>query len=356
MSGSTFGRLFSITTWGESHGPAVGVVVDGCPPNIPLDEAAVQSLLDRRRPGRSAASTKRKEADQARICSGIFEGRTTGTPILIRIENKDADSSAYEPYKNLYRPGHGDYTYQAKYGMRDWRGGGRASARETAARVAGAAVAKAFLSPLGIDVLSFTRRLGDVEISTFDRHAIEQNLYLCPDPQAAEKMEEQVEQTRRAGDSLGGVVEIRARGVPAGLGEPVFDKLDADLAKALMSIGAVKGVEVGSGFAAAGRRGSEQNDPILPEGFASNHAGGILAGISNGEEVVVRAAVKPIPSIAVPQDTVDLAGKPVEVSVKGRHDVSAIPRINVVCEAMMWLVLADHFLRQKAVRGLERID
>ena len=348
MPGSTFGKLFRITTWGESHGPSLGVVIDGCPPNVPIEEETIQTLLDRRKPGSSTAGTKRKEADQARICSGVFEGKTTGTPIMILIENKNVDSSAYEPYKNLYRPGHGDYTYQAKYGARDWRGGGRSSARETAARVAAAAVAKALLSPTGMEVLAFTRQLGDIEMQSFDRQAIDQNMFLCPDVQAAEKMAEQVAEVKRAGDSLGGIVEVHAKGVPAGLGEPVFDKLDAELAHAIMSIGAVKGVEIGSGFEAAKMRGSQHNDPIKPDGFAANNAGGILAGISNGDEIIIRAAVKPIPSIAIEQDTVDTHGQPQKISVQGRHDISAIPRINVVCEAMVWLVLADHYLRQNA--------
>lgn len=353
MPGSTFGKLFRITTWGESHGPSLGVVIDGCPPNVPLDEETIQTLLDRRKPGSSTASTKRKEADQAQICSGVFEGKTTGTPIMIRIENKNVDSSAYEPYKNLYRPGHGDYTYQAKYGARDWRGGGRSSARETAARVAAAAVAKALLAPRGMELLAFTRQLGDIEMQSFDPGAIDQNMFLCPDLRAAEQMGDQVAEVKRAGDSLGGIVEVRAKGVPAGLGEPVFDKLDAELARAIMSIGAVKGVEIGSGFEAARMRGSQHNDPIKPEGFASNNAGGILAGISNGDEIIVRAAVKPIPSIAIPQDTVNIHGSPTQITVQGRHDISAIPRINVVCESMVWLVLADHYLRQRSVLSAE---
>lgn len=350
MPGSKLGKLFQITTWGESHGPAVGVVIDGCPPGIPLDESVVQAMLDRRKPGGSIASTSRKEADQAQIRSGVFEGVTTGTPIMIQIDNKNADASAYEAYKDLYRPGHGDFSYQAKYGIRDWRGGGRSSARETAGRVAAGAVAKALLSRAGVTVLAFTRRLGEIEMQSFEQAEIERNPFLCPDPRAAEQMARHVAEVKAAGDSLGGIVEIRAQGVPAGLGEPVFDKLDADLARALMSIGAVKGVEIGSGFEAAKMKGSGQNDPIFPEGFGSNHAGGILAGISNGEELIMRVAVKPIPSIGLSQDTVDKHNRPTRINVKGRHDIAAIPRINVVCEAMVWLVLADHFLRQQAIR------
>ena len=352
MPGNIFGKLFRITTWGESHGPAVGVVIDGCPPKLPLDESMIQKMLDRRKPGRSIASTSRKEADQAKILSGVFEGMTNGTPIMIVVENKNANSSAYEPYKDLYRPGHGDYTYQAKYGTRDWRGGGRSSARETVGRVAAGAVARELLKRQNIDVFAFTRRLGDIEIQSFDRDVIDQNPFLCPDAQAAEKMAEHVAAVKAAGDSLGGIVEVRAQGVPAGWCEPVFDKLDADLAKALMSIGAVKGVEIGSGFKAAEMRGSQHNDPITPEGFSSNNAGGILAGISNGAEIVLRAAVKPIPSIGLSQDTVDMQGNPTQITVKGRHDISAIPRINVVCEAMVWLVLVDHFLHRKTTLSL----
>jgi len=352
MPGNTFGKLFQITTWGESHGPAVGVVIDGCPPKLPLDESMIQKMLDRRKPGRSIASTSRKEADQAKILSGVFEGQTTGTPIMIMVENKNVDSSAYEPYKDLYRPGHGDYTYQSKYGIRDWRGGGRSSARETVGRVAAGAVARVLLKRQNIDVSAFTRRLGEIEIQSFDQDVIAQNPFLCPDAQAAEKMAEHVAAVKAVGDSLGGIVEVRAQGVPAGWGEPVFDKLDADLAKALMSIGAVKGVEIGSGFKAAEMRGSQHNDPITPEGFSSNNAGGILAGISNGAEIVLRAAVKPIPSIGLSQDTVDMQGNPTQITVKGRHDISAIPRINVVCEAMVWLVLVDHFLHRKTTLSL----
>jgi chorismate synthase len=350
MSGNTWGRLFRITTWGESHGRAIGVVIDGCPPGIPLDEAVVQAMLDRRRPGSSDASTKRREQDRAVIMSGVFEGVTTGTPIMIMAENRDADSSAYISYAGLFRPGHGDFTYTSKYGVRDWRGGGRASARETLARVAGGAVARAVLERTGIAVFSCTQELGGIAAKTFDPEETGRNMFCCPDAEAARKMEERVAEVRARGDSLGGIVAVSATGVPAGLGEPVFDKLDADIAKALMSIGAVKGVEIGAGFAAAARLGSENNDEITPDGFVSNHAGGILAGISSGDDIVARVAVKPIPSISREQRTIDTAGNPALISVKGRHDISAIPRINVVCEAMLCLVLADHLLRQKAIQ------
>lgn len=349
MPGNTIGKLFRVTTWGESHGEGVGVVIDGCPPKIPLDADTIQSMLNRRRPGGSPASTRRREPDRAMILSGVFDGMTTGTPILIMVQNKDADSRAYEPYAELFRPGHGDITYQSKYGIRDWRGGGRASARETVARVAAGAVAKALLNTQKIKVLAYTLELGGVRSTARNLQAIDQNAFFCPDPKAAKKMEARVLEIKTAGDSIGGIVEILATGVPAGLGDPVFDKMDAELAKALMSIGAVKGVEIGAGFAAASMLGSENNDPITARGFATNNAGGILAGITNGDDIVARVAVKPIPSIAIEQQTIDLSGNTRTISSKGRHDVSAIPRINVVCEAMVNIVLADHFLRQQAI-------
>ncbi len=347
MSGNSFGQVFKITTWGESHGKAVGVVIDGCPPNIPLFQEDIQSMLNRRKPGSSIASTSRKEKDVAVIFSGVFENKTTGTPIMIMIENQDADSTAYEPYAHLYRPGHADITYMAKYGIRDWRGGGRASARETVGRVTAGAVARLILKRAGIDVFSFTKSLGTIECERFDRSAIDQNEFFAPDMKAAVLMKHEISEVKKSGDSVGGIVEIRALGVPPGLGEPVFDKLDADLAKALMSIGAVKGVEIGAGFKASKLRGSQNNDPITPDGFVTNNAGGILGGISNGDEIIVRAAVKPIPSIAIEQTTIDTNGNPTKISVKGRHDVSAIPRINVVCEAMVCVVIVDHLLRQQ---------
>ena len=352
MSGNTLGKLFCVTTWGESHGPAVGVVIDGCPPGIKMSESIIQKMLDRRRPGRAATSTSRKESDTAKILSGVFENQTTGTPIMIMVKNQDAKSKAYNSIADIYRPGHGDFTYQAKYGFRDWRGGGRSSARETVGRVAAGAVADAILKKENIMVFSHTTAFGSVRAQTFDPQAIDSNMYLCADMQAAEKMAEKVAQVKTEGDSLGGVVEIRAVNVPSGLGEPVFDKLDADLAKALMSIGAVKGVEIGAGFAAAGLRGSQNNDPITPDGFLSNNAGGILAGISNGDEIIVRVAVKPIPSISIEQHTVDTKNAPTRITIKGRHDISAIPRINVVCEAMVGLVLVDHLLRQQVTNKM----
>ncbi len=350
MPGSSFGKLFKITTWGESHGKGVGVVIDGCPPKIPLDEEIIQNMLDRRRPGRSPASTGRKEPDRAVVVSGLFEGMTTGTPIMIMIYNKDADSRAYEKYAELFRPGHGDITYMAKYGIRDWRGGGRASARETVARVAAGAVARAILDREKIKIIAYTIELGGVKAEKRDLGVIDRNMFCSPDMAAAEKMETRVKSVKKEGDSIGGIVEILAKGIPHGLGEPVFDKLDADLAKALMGIGAVKGVEIGSGFKAAAMKGSENNDPITSRGFSTNNAGGLLAGISNGDDIVMRVAVKPIPSIKIEQSTIDRSGNPATISIKGRHDIAAIPRINVVCEAMVSLVLADHLLRQRAIQ------
>ncbi|MBI9075562.1 MAG: chorismate synthase [Desulfatibacillum sp.] len=353
MAGNTFGTAFRVTTWGESHGPAVGAVIDGCPPGIPLCEEDIQIMMDRRKPGSSAASTPRKEEDIVHILSGVFEGQTTGTPICLMVKNKDAKSASYSTIKNLYRPGHGDISYQKKYGVRDYKGGGRASARETVGRVAAGAVAGLILKRVGIQVSAFTLELGSVRAKKLDMDVISQNPFACPDMAAAEKMAVRVEEVRKDGDSLGGIVQVQATGVPVGLGEPVFDKLDADIAKAMMSIGAVKGVEIGAGFEAARLTGSTNNDPILESGFESNNAGGTLAGISSGQDIVVRVAVKPIPSINVPQQTVDLEGKPETIQVGGRHDISAIPRVNVVCEAMLNLVLADFVLRQAQVRALE---
>jgi len=361
MSGNTFGTVFRITTWGESHGPAVGVVVDGCPAGLALAAEDIQKDLDRRRPGQSSASTSRREADMVEILSGVFEGRTTGTPISLLVRNRDADSSAYDLLRDRPRPGHADYTYQMKYGLRDHRGGGRASARETVGRVAAGAVARALLRSAGIDVAAYVEELGGIcaDVGASDlsalRAAAEANAVRCPDPAAAERMMERLEAVRAEGDSLGGVVVVVAEGVPAGLGEPVFDKLDADLAKGLMSLGAVKSVEIGAGRGCARLRGSEMNDPLLwREGgveFEGNHAGGILGGISTGAPIICKIAVKPTPSIARRQRTVDLArGGAAEIEIKGRHDPAIPPRIVPVAEAMVALVLADHLLRQRAAK------
>ncbi len=350
MSGNTFGRLFRVTTWGESHGAAVGAVIDGCPPRLELSPEDIQRELDRRRPGLPSTSP-RDEEDRVEILSGVFEGRTTGTPISLLVRNRDVDSASYDELREVYRPGHGDFTYEKKYGIRDHRGGGRASGRETAARVAAGAVARKVIALEGIEVKGFTAAVGDVTIRECSIGELENNRLRCPDADAARAMEARIDQARKEGDSLGGIVEIRVRGCPAGLGEPVFDKIDAELARALMSIGTVKGVEIGAGFRAAGMKGSECNDPIGPEGFRSNHAGGILAGITTGEEIVLRAACKPIPSIGREQETIDVRGKPRRISVGGRHDICVIPRIIPVCEAMVCLVLADQLLRRRALSG-----
>jgi chorismate synthase len=354
MAGNTYGKLFRVTTWGESHGTAVGAVIDGCPPGIILDPEELQKEMDRRRPGQGGAASPRKEPDRLEILSGIFTPtdadlpRTTGTPISLVIYNKDAHSKSYDNLRDIFRPGHGDLTYLSKYGIRDHRGGGRASARETAARVAAGAVAAQLLRQHNITVRAYTVALGGVHAQQRDLSQIECNSYYCPDAEAAVKMEARVQEVRAQGDTVGGIVEIVAK-CPAGLGEPVFDKLEAELAHGLMSIGAVKGVEIGAGFAAAGMLGSENNDPISSFGFLSNNAGGILAGISNGAPLVIRVAVKPIPSISKEQQTVNLANEPVTIRVGGRHDIAAIPRIIPVCEAMVRLTLADHLLRQMAV-------
>ncbi len=361
MSGNTFGTIFRITTWGESHGRAVGVVVDGCPAGLDLVVEDVQKELDRRRPGQSRASTQRKEEDRVEILSGIFEGKTTGTPISMIVWNKDANSSAYDALRDKPRPGHADYAYQIKYGLRDHRGGGRASARETVDRVAAGAIARKLLSLEGIEIVGYVTELGGIEafvppmpLSEL-KSLIESNPIRSPDIVAADKMLQLLDQVRQEGDSLGGVVEIVAKGVPAGLGEPVFDKLDADLARALMSLGAVKAVEIGAGFGSARMRGSEMNDPlIIMDGqvcFESNNAGGILGGISTGAPIVCKIAVKPTPSISRKQSTVDmLSGKETDIEIKGRHDPAIPPRIVPVAEAMVALVLADHLLRQRAAR------
>ncbi|MEN8141890.1 MAG: chorismate synthase [Thermodesulfobacteriota bacterium] len=349
MAGNSFGQAFRITTWGESHGTAVGVTIDGCPAGLPLVEADIQTDLDRRRPGKGGATSPRKEEDLVEILSGVFEGRATGTPLTLVIYNKDAHSKSYNHLKDIYRPGHGDFSYEKKYGIRDHRGGGRSSARETAARVAAGAVARKILAYAGVEVMAYTVALGTIRCHELDLDQVRANRLNCPDQAAAAAMEELISQVRKEGDTLGGVVEVAALNCPTGLGDPVFNKLDADLAGALMSIGAVKGVEIGAGFGAAAMRGSENNDPITPEGFASNNSGGILAGISNGDPVVARVAVKPIPSIGKAQQTVNLANEPVEVKIGGRHDISAIPRIIPVCEAMVCLTLVDHLLRQEVV-------
>ena len=325
---NTFGRLFRVTTFGESHGPALGAVVDGCPPRIPLDEGDIQPLLDRRRPGTGPLVSPRQEGDRVRILSGVFEGVTTGAPIALLVENEGARSKDYEPLREVYRPGHADCTFAWKYGVRDHRGGGRSSGRETVGRVAAGAVALKLLSLRGIGVAGRVLSVHGVE--------------------GEDAMADEVRAAQARGDSVGGIVEVVATGMPPGLGDPVFGRLDAAIAGALMGIGAVKGVEIGAGFGAAGLYGSEMNDPITPDGFASNRAGGVLGGISNGAPLVARCAVKPTPSIARPQATVDASGRAVEVSIAGRHDPCIAFRLVPVAEAMLGLVLADALLRQDA--------
>ena len=349
MAGSTFGHILRVTTFGESHGNGVGTVIEGCPPRIDLSPEDFARDMARRRPGKTGITSARKEVDKVEILSGVFDGLTTGVPIALFIRNKDADSTPYKPLERLFRPGHADYAYFMKYGHFDHRGGGRSSARETAARVAAGVVAGKILAPLGVKVVAYTLELGGVKAENIDLGAVEESPFFCPDPKATKKMEEVVKNAKQEGDSLGGIAEIRVTGCPAGLGEPVFDKLDAELAKAVMSIGTVKGVEIGEGFQAARLKGSKNNDPITPKGFGSNRAGGILGGISNGDDIILRAAMKPIPSINKEQDTVDRDGHPAKLAFTGRHDTSSIPRIIPVLEAMVKIVLADHYLRLKAM-------
>ena len=349
MAGNSFGQIFKITTFGESHGKGLGAVIDGCPSGIPVKEEDFVKEMERRRPGRASFETPRAEEDRVEILSGVFEGRTTGTPLTLLVGNHDVKSKPYGVLKDLFRPGHADYTYHRKFGHFDYRGGGRASARETAARVACGVVARKVLAPLHIHMLGHTLELGGIRAERMDPEVVPENSLYCGDPDAVEPMMAALESAGEEGDSLGGVVEVRVSGCPAGLGEPVFDKLDAELAKAVMSIGAVKGVEVGEGFAAARLRGSENNDPIRDTGFSANRAGGILGGISNGDELVIRAAVKPIPSIMKPQKTIDRNGQNAILELTGRFDVTAVARIVPVVEAMVALVLADHYLRAAAV-------
>lgn len=358
--GSTFGHVFRITTWGESHGGAVGVVIDGCPPRLELSEAEIQRELDRRRPGQSRLTTQRREADQVQILSGVFEGKTLGTPICLLVWNQDAISSPYADFQRIYRPSHADYTYQAKYGIRNWQGGGRASARETVGRVAAGAVAKKLLQTLAsTQVLAYVRQVhtivAEVDPETVTPEAVEANAVRCPDPEAAAAMFARIDQARRELDSLGGVIECVARGVPPGWGEPVFDKLEADLAKGMLSIPATKGFEVGSGFAGATMTGSQHNDAFYSEGgrirTRTNYSGGIQGGISNGEMIFLRVAFKPTATIARAQETVDEEGQPVTLAAHGRHDPCVLPRAVPVVEAMAALVLADHLLRQRGQCG-----
>ena len=349
MSGNSFGKSFVVTTYGESHGPALGCVIDGCPPGMSLSEADIQVDLDRRRPGRNKHTTQRNEPDQVRILSGVFEGRTTGTPIGLLIENVDQRSKDYGDIKDKFRPGHADYTYQQKYGIRDYRGGGRSSARETAMRVAAGAIAKKYLRErAGLEINGFVSQLGAIELAAKDLSIVDDNPFFCADPDKLDELEAFMNALRDEGDSIGAKISVLVRNMPVGLGEPVFDKLEADLAHGLMSINAVKGVEVGAGFAAVTQRGSEHRDEMSASGFSKNDAGGTLGGISSGQDLLVSIALKPTSSITRPGKTIDKSGSDTEIVTKGRHDPCVGLRATPIAEAMVALVLIDHFLRQRA--------
>ena len=357
---NTFGHTFRVTTWGESHGDAVGVVVDGCPPRVALDLTDIQRELDRRRPGQSEITTQRKESDRAEILSGVFDGLTLGTPILIGVWNEDQRSKDYEHMRTKFRPSHADYTYQAKYGIRNWKGGGRASARETVGRVAAGAIARKVLAQEhGVEIVGYVKQVwtlvADVDSDSVTAGGVESSIVRCPDPDMAPRMIERIKEARKDGDSLGGVVEAVARNVPAGLGEPVFDKLEAELGRGMLSLPACKGFEIGSGFGGVTMTGSQHNDPFYnDEGrirTRTNRSGGVQGGISNGENIVIRAAFKPTATILRPQETVDVEGNPTTLEGRGRHDPCVLPRAVPMVEAMMALVLMDHTLRQRAQGG-----
>ncbi|HYW05146.1 MAG TPA: chorismate synthase [Gammaproteobacteria bacterium] len=348
MSGNTIGRLFCVTTFGESHGPALGAVVDGCPPGMALSEGDLQKDLERRRPGRSRHTTQRREADRVRILSGVFEGETTGTSIGLLIENTDQRSRDYGKIRDRFRPGHADYTYQQKYGRRDYRGGGRSSARETALRVAAGAIARKYLRErLGVVVRGYLAQLGPIHLDLLDWDETDRNPFFCPDPARVSELEAYMDALRKEGDSVGARVNVVATGVPPGLGEPVFDRLDAELARALMSINAVKGVEIGDGFRCVEAKGTQFRDEMSPQGFLSNHAGGVLGGISSGQEIVASIGLKPTSSLRLPGRTVDVEGNPVEIVTTGRHDPCVGIRATPIAEAMTAIVLLDHYLRQR---------
>jgi len=349
MSGNSIGKLFTVTTFGESHGPAIGAIVDGCPPGMRLSEADLQVDLERRRPGKSRHTTQRREADRVRILSGVFEGTTTGTPIGLLIESTDQRSKDYTDIMDRFRPGHADYTYLRKYGIRDHRGGGRSSARETAMRVAAGAIAKKYLRERhGIEIRGYLSQLGPIPLTLVDWAAVEQNPFFCPDPDKVPELETFMDALRKSGDSVGARVTVVAAGAPPGLGEPVFDRLDAELAHALMSINAVKGVEIGGGFDCVAARGTEFRDEMTPEGFLSNHAGGVLGGISSGQDIVASIGLKPTSSIRLPGRTVNLGGESTEVVTKGRHDPCVGIRATPIAEAMVAIVVLDHLLRNRA--------
>ncbi len=352
MAGNTFGQIFTVTTFGESHGPALGCVVDGCPPGLALAEQDIQHELERRRPGKSRFVTQRREPDAVKILSGVFEGVTTGTSIGLLVENVDQRTRDYDKIKDRFRPGHADYTYHKKYGLRDYRGGGRSSARETTMRVAAGAIARKYLQErVGITIKGYLAALGPLDLEPVDIDGVDDNPFFCPDPSRVAELEAFMTQLRRDGDSVGARVNVIASGVPAGLGEPVFDKLDAAIAHGMMSINAVKGVEIGDGFGSVRQRGSEHRDELTPTGFTKNSAGGTLGGISSGQDIFVSLALKPTSSIQVPGRTIDLDGRPVEVVTTGRHDPCVGLRATPIAEAMLALTLMDHYLRHKAQNG-----
>lgn len=349
MSGNTFGTLFKVTTFGESHGLALGAIIDGCPPGLEICEADLQRDLDLRKPGTSKYTTQRREADEVKILSGVFEGKTTGTPIGLMIENTDQRSKDYGNIADTFRPAHADYTYDQKYGFRDYRGGGRSSARETAMRVAAGAIAKKYLKQqFGIEIQGFLSQLGPIKLEVKDLSQVYDNSFFSPDPDAIPQLEEYMTALRREGDSVGAKITVIAKNVMPGLGEPVFDRLDADIAKAIMSINAVKGVEIGDGFDVVEQKGSQHRDEMTPEGFLSNHAGGVLGGISSGQDIVVHMALKPTSSITIPGKSIDRAGNPIEVITKGRHDPCVGIRATPIAEAMLALTIIDHLLRHRA--------
>jgi chorismate synthase len=352
VAGNTFGRVFTVTSFGESHGPALGCIVDGCPPGLALGESDLQADVDRRRPGTSKFTSQRKEPDTVRILSGVFEGRTTGTPIGLLVENEDPRSRDYEKIKDRFRPGHADYTYQQKYGFRDYRGGGRSSARETVMRVAAGAIARKYLAErVGVSIHGYLAQIGALVLEPKDPLSAYQNPFFCPDPSRVKEIEDFMWKIREAGDSIGARVTVMADGVPPGWGEPVFERLDADIASAMMGINAVKGVEIGAGFSSVEQRGSQHRDELTPTGFRSNHAGGVLGGISSGQQIVVSIALKPTSSITVPGDTIDVQGAPCEIVTTGRHDPCVGMRATPIAEAMLALVLMDHYLRHRAQCG-----
>ncbi len=347
MSGNSFGKLFTVTSFGESHGLALGAIVDGCPPGIPLTEEDLQADLDRRKPGTSRHTTQRREPDQVKILSGVFEGKTTGTPIGLIIENTDQRSKDYSNIAKTFRPAHADYAYTQKYGFRDYRGGGRSSARETAMRVAAGAIAKKVLAGKGIEVRGYLSQLGPIKAEAFDWSEVHNNPFFCPDASKVPEMEEYMDKLRKECNSIGARISVVATGVKPGLGEPIFDRLDADLAHALMSINAVKGVEIGDGFDVVEQKGTEHRDEMSPEGFLSNHAGGVLGGISTGQDIIAHIALKPTSSMALPGRSVDTDGNPIEVITKGRHDPCVGIRATPIAEAMMAIVLLDHMMRDR---------